>query len=95
MFCFDAADKEVNRIFGNLSNTAAIHFIKNRNKKTKNALSVDDVLTIKKKFPYDDFIIFSDDPKYCKKKFSNAGFKIAEYNDTELDEFIINIAAMR
>ena len=93
MFNFAEADKIISELYENLSDAAAIYFIKN--KESENALSVDDVLAIRKKFPEDDFIIFSDNLKYCKKKFSKAGFQIAEYNNSDLDDFIINIAAMR
>lgn len=93
MLNFTEADKIVAELYEKLSDTAAIYFIKDKD--SENAMSVEDVLAIRKKFPEDDFIIFSDDLKYCKKKFSKAGFQIAEYNNSDLDDFIINIAAMR
>ena len=69
----DRISNEVNRLYGNLSNTCAIH-IKKKKHMAQNTITENDVRAIRRKFPDDDFIIFSDDIEWCKSRFYDLNF---------------------
>jgi hypothetical protein len=69
------------RMYGNLSDTAAIYVSAN-----EESFNEDEILAIKKKFPDDDFIIFSDDIDWCKETLKGLNFRFREESkivDTE------------
>ena len=97
-FDFTNIDKEVNRLYGNLDETAAIHIRRTdyvEPKRWYRSLTEEDVHKIREKFPNDNFIIFSDDIEWCKQKFSNMNFRFSVKNDSKYDDSLIEFAAMR
>ena len=98
MFNFTNIDKEVERLYGKLSDTAAIHIRRTDYIKSEDryrSITEDDVYKIREKYPDDDFIIFSDDIEWCKQKFSNMNFRFSVKNDSKYDDSLIEFAAMR
>ena len=96
LFDFSEVDKEVKRLYGNLSDIGALHIRRTDYiNKHYRYLTEDDVKKIRECFPNDDFIIFSDDIDWCKKKFSDLNFKYPPVNDSKYDDSIIELAAMR
>lgn len=64
MFDFSAIDKEVERLYGKLSDTAAIHIRRTdyvEPKRWYQSVTEEDVIKVREMFPDDEFIIFSDD----------------------------------
>ena len=98
MFNFTDIDKEVERIYGKLSDTAAIHIRRTdyiEPNKWYRSIIEEDVHKIREKYPDDDFIIFSDDIEWCKQKFSDMNFRFSVKNDSKYDDSLIEFAAMR
>lgn len=89
----DIISNEVNRLYGNLSNTCAIHIKKKKNM-AQNTITENDVRTIRQKFPDDDFIIFSDDIEWCKYKFSDMNFRFADKTSNTYSIALIDMVAM-
>lgn len=61
------------RMYGDLSDTAAIYVSAN-----EESFDEDDILAIIKKFPDDDFIIFSDDIEWCKDVLAGLKFQFRQ-----------------
>ena len=61
------------RMYGDLSDTAAIYVSAN-----EDSFDEDDILAIRKKFPDDDFIIFSDDIEWCKDALADLNFQFRQ-----------------
>lgn len=98
LFNFTDIDKEVDFLYGDLSNTGAIHirrtdYISNNSKYI--SLTEEDVYKIREKFPDDDFIIFSDDIEWCKNKFSSMKFRFPPTNYSNFNDSLIEFSAMR
>jgi len=88
------------RLYGDLSDTAAIYVSANEESFNEN-----DILAIRNKFPDDDFIIFSDDIEWCKETLADLNFqfccesKIVDTDERGYSERIdsdqfINLVAM-
>ena len=61
------------RMYGDLSDTAAIYISAN-----EDSFYEDDIFAIRKKFPDDDFIIFSDDVEWCKDALAGLNFQFRQ-----------------
>ena len=93
----DNISKEVERLYGNLANTCAIHIRRTDYISPKRhyvSIEESDVRAIRQKFPDDDFIIFSDDIEWCKYKLSDQNFRFADKTSDVYSTALIDMVAM-
>ncbi len=90
MLNIDNIADEARRIYGDLSGLAAIYISAN-----EESFFEDDIAAIRKEFPDDEFIVFSDDINWCKTNLSELNLRFSEdaFKSDTVDIFV-NFAAM-
>ena len=98
IFDFTTIDKDIARLYGDLSQINAIHIRRTdytKNQKRYRSITENDVHEIMEKFPDEKYIIFSDDIEWCKNTFADYNFTYPPKNDSTFDDSLIEFAAMR